>query len=144
VSFQRILVAVDAGPIAARAVDVAVDLARSLRAELAFVHAVDPSVGYGPESGVSASEFISTATDRAKQLIASLRERAKVESSTAEFVPVGQPAGEVVKTAREWTADLIVIGSHGRGGVKRVLLGSVAEEVMRQAPCPVLVIRADA
>lgn len=47
-----------------------------------------------------------------------------------------------VNAAKEWPADLIVIGSHGRGGVKRALLGSVAEGVMRHAPCPVLVVRA--
>ena len=57
---------------------------------------------------------------------------------------IGSPVGEVVKAAKDWPADLIVIGSHGRGGIRRALLGSVAEGVMRQAPCPVLVVRAKA
>ncbi|MGE5112215.1 MAG: universal stress protein [Acidobacteriaceae bacterium] len=49
----------------------------------------------------------------------------------------------MVKAANEWPADLIVIGSHGRGGVERLLLGSVAESVTRHAACPVLVVRGD-
>jgi nucleotide-binding universal stress UspA family protein len=49
-----------------------------------------------------------------------------------------------VNAAKEWPADVIVIGSHGRAGVTRVLLGSVAEAVMRHAPCPVLVVRPEA
>ncbi|WP_145723421.1 universal stress protein [Mesorhizobium tianshanense] len=54
------------------------------------------------------------------------------------------PADEIVKAAGEWPADLIVIGSHGRGGVQRALLGSVADGVIRHASCPILVIRAAA
>jgi universal stress protein A len=57
---------------------------------------------------------------------------------------VGKPAAEIVNAAKEWPADVIVIGSHGRAGVTRVLLGSVAEAVMRHAPCPVLVVRPEA
>ena len=48
----------------------------------------------------------------------------------------------ILQAASEWGADLIVIGSHGRDGLTRALLGSVAEGVMRQAPCPVLVVKA--
>ena len=59
-----------------------------------------------------------------------------------EFIHVGKPASEIIRTAKEWPTDIIVIGSHGRHGIQRALLGSVAEAVMRHAPCPVLVIRA--
>jgi nucleotide-binding universal stress UspA family protein len=69
-------------------------------------------------------------------------ERLSLPPSVLEFLPVGDPSIEIVKAAREWPADLIVIGSHGRQGVSRMLLGSVAEAVTRHAPCPVLVIRA--
>jgi nucleotide-binding universal stress UspA family protein len=54
----------------------------------------------------------------------------------------GDPATEVVRVAQETAADLIVLGTHGRTGLGRVLLGSVAETVLRQAPCPVLTVRA--
>jgi len=65
-------------------------------------------------------------------------------ATTLEFLPVGHAASEIIKAAREWPADLIVVGSHGRGGVDRVVLGSVAEAVVRRAPCPVRVKRAGA
>jgi len=55
---------------------------------------------------------------------------------------VGKSASEIIRTAKEWPADIIVIGSHGRHGIQRALLENVAEAVMRHAPCPVLVIRA--
>jgi nucleotide-binding universal stress UspA family protein len=64
-----------------------------------------------------------------------------MSSPVLEFVPVGDAASEIAKAAEDWPADLIVIGSHGRGGIRRALLGSVAEGVMRQASCPVLVVR---
>jgi nucleotide-binding universal stress UspA family protein len=57
-------------------------------------------------------------------------------------VQTGTPATAITKAAKDWPADLIVIGSHGRSGMRRALLGSVAEGVMRNAPCPVLVVRA--
>jgi len=142
--FQRILVAVDASPVAARASDVATDLARSLGAEVALLHAIDPSLGVAPQGGASAAELIALAAEEGKRLLARFSQRAALQPPPLEFVPVGKPAGEIVKAAKEWPADLIVIGSHGRGGVGRVVLGSVAEAVMRHAPCPVLVVRAEA
>jgi nucleotide-binding universal stress UspA family protein len=54
---------------------------------------------------------------------------------------VGEPVASITDAARDWAADLVVIGSHGREGVDRVLLGSVAEGVARQAPCPALIVR---
>jgi nucleotide-binding universal stress UspA family protein len=77
-----------------------------------------------------------------KRLLAGFRKRLSLPVSTLEFAPTGTPAAAIVGTAKEWSADLIVIASHGRAGVARALLGSVAEGVMRNAPCPVLVIRA--
>jgi hypothetical protein len=55
-------------------------------------------------------------------------------------VRTGDPAGEIVAAGREWEADLIVVGTHGRQGIGRRFLGSVAETVLRHAPCAVLVI----
>ena len=141
-SFRKILIAVDNESVAAHAVDVGVELGRSLGAELAFIHAIDPSLGFAPESGVSASELIEEAKRDGKHLLDGLCQRLPPPLSALEFLPIGKPAGEIIEAAKEWPADLIVIGSHGRGGVKRALLGSVAEAVMRHATCPILVIRA--
>jgi nucleotide-binding universal stress UspA family protein len=140
-SFRRILVAADESAFAARAADVALELARSLGAELAFMHVIDPSLVSAPESGIPAGQLIALAEQDGRRLLAAFSQRVSAQPPPLEFIHVGKPATEIVKAAKDWPADLIVIGSHGRGGVKRVLLGSVAETVMRQAACPVLVVR---
>jgi nucleotide-binding universal stress UspA family protein len=60
------------------------------------------------------------------------------------FVRAGAPADEIVAAAREWRADLIVTASHGRSGMPRLLLGSTAESVLRQAGCAVMVVKPEA
>jgi nucleotide-binding universal stress UspA family protein len=141
-SFRKILVAVDESEFAARAADVGFDLARSLGAEVAIIHVVDPAVdAYAPEGGIRASELVALAQQDGKRLLAAFAQRAALQPAPLEFIHVGKPAAEIVKGAKDWRADLIVIGSHGRGRVERLLLGSVAEAVMRHAVCPVLVVR---
>jgi nucleotide-binding universal stress UspA family protein len=125
-SFGKILITVDDGPIAAHAADLGIDLAKSLGAELAFIHVIDPSLGYAPEGGVAAAELIAIAKRDGKRLVDSFRDRA-LPLSVLEFVPVGKPAGSFIEAAREWSADLILVGSHGRSGVPRAFIGSVAE-----------------
>lgn len=141
-AFRKILIAVDSEPVAAHAADVAAELARAVGAEMAFVHVVDSSLGYPADTGVPPAELIALAKQEAKKLVSDFRQRVSPQSAALEFIQVGGPATEIVKAAKEWPADLIVIGSHGRGGVQRALMGSVAEGVMRHAPCPVMVIRA--
>jgi nucleotide-binding universal stress UspA family protein len=144
VSFQRILVAVDEEPVGARAADVGLELAKALGAKVALIYVVDPSTVAAPDGGIPANELIARAQEDGRRLLAGFRPGIAPPSIPLEFVQIGAPASEIVKTAAQWLADLIVIGSHGRGGVSRALLGSVAEAVMRHAPCPVLVIRAHA
>jgi nucleotide-binding universal stress UspA family protein len=140
--FQRILVAVDGEPIAARAADIAAELARLAGSELAFIHAIDPELVNAADTGIQPDVFAASAKEDARKLIESFRSRLTQPSSALEFTPVGIPPTEIINAAKDWPADLIVIGSHGRGGLTRALLGSVAEDVMRHAPCPVLVVRA--
>jgi nucleotide-binding universal stress UspA family protein len=96
-----------------------------------------------PEGGYPAGELIALAEQDGKRLLAGFSQRASVQPPPLKFIQVGKPATEIVKAAQEWPADLIVIGSHGRGGVQRLLLGSVADGVMRHAKCPVLVVRSE-
>jgi universal stress protein A len=141
-SFKRILLAVDKGTVAAQAADVGVNLAKALGAEVAYVYVVDPGQTVLPGGGMAAEDLINLAEEDGRRLLDEFCQRAALPAPSPGFVVVGKPASEIVKTAADWPADLIVIGSHGRQGVERVLLGSVAEAVGRHAPCSVLVVRA--
>lgn len=140
--FRRILIAVDGTPIATRAAEMGAELARSVGADVALLYVADTSGAYGVDAGVSPNELAARAQDDGRRLLSGYRQRLSLSPATLEFFQSGVPAREISNTARDWPADLIVIGSHGRAGIKRALLGSVAETVMRQAPCPVLVVRA--
>jgi len=143
VVFQRILIAVDSTAVAAHAAEVGLKLAEALRSDVAFIHVVDPAVGLGVESGVSASETIEAATQDAKGLLTSLTKQTAHGANVRQFVAVGNAAAEIAKTATDWPADLIVIGSRGHGRLEAALLGSVADSVLHHAPCAVLVVRAE-
>jgi len=140
-SFDKILIAVDSGPIGAHAVDVGVKLAKRLKAELALIYVSAPPAA-GSDAGISTAEFMKLARNEGQRLLAGVRERQSLPASVLEFLESGDAATEIVKAAAEWPAELIVVGSHGRSGISRVMLGSVAEAVVRQATCPVLVVRA--
>ncbi|HEY6972197.1 MAG TPA: universal stress protein [Candidatus Angelobacter sp.] len=141
-SLRRILIAVDEYPIAAHAADVGLDLAKCLGAEVAFIHVIDPRGLSAPESGIPADRAALLAEQEGKRLVAGFRERMPTPATALEFVQIGQPVSKIVEAARQWPADLIVVGSHGRAGITRTLLGSVAEGIMRHSMCPVLVVRA--
>jgi len=138
-NLKRILIAVDDSEFAAHAADVGVELAKSLHAEVAFVTVYDPSVGPGRMWGVPADRLAEMSEHASKRLLATFWEPTATHS---EFVEPGEPASKIIEVANNWHADLIVMGSHGRGKVMGLLLGSVSQGVLHHAPCPVLVVRA--
>jgi nucleotide-binding universal stress UspA family protein len=142
VSFKRILVAVDESTFSAHAAAVAIHLAKALNAELAFFHAIDPARLSGSESGMAADILAAAAERDGRALLDAFRERAGTTPAALGFLEFGKPAAKLVEGARIWPADLIVMGTHGRGRVEKLLVGSVAEGVLRHAPCPVLVVPA--
>ena len=141
---QRILVPVDFSKTSEKAIQYAVPLAAAFAAEVMLVYVVQPyslsaELGYiPPEMAISQQEIIAIAREELDKLCAKVigqRVRSQVK------VGVGAPWHEIAFVARETKADLIVISTHGHTGLKHVLLGSVAERVVRHAPCPVLVVR---
>jgi nucleotide-binding universal stress UspA family protein len=117
----------------------AYELALDYKARLIIMHAVEPPVYYG-ELGVTLTGH-SDDLDAEEERISSLVEEGTpvaVETLTVE----GIATAEILRAAREQRCDLVVLGSHGRTGLDRVLMGSVAEEVARKSPCPVLIVRA--
>ena len=140
-AIRKILIAIDGEPVAAHAAEMGFELAQSLGAEGALIYGVDPHLGYAPQGGVPSSQLLAEAERDGRRLLASVAQRSTLQPRRLEFLKIGKPSAEIVKAAAEWPADLIVIGSHGRRGIERALLGSVAEAVLRHAPCPVLVVR---
>jgi nucleotide-binding universal stress UspA family protein len=111
-------------------------------AEIILVHVIDPiDAGYDPESVVPgySEDWYASREETAEKLFEEARERTGRTFETT--VEVGRPAREIVEYAEEEEIDHIVMGSHGRSGVARILLGSVAETVVRRSPVPVTVVR---
>jgi nucleotide-binding universal stress UspA family protein len=123
----------------------ALGLARRERATLLLLHVLTPPSPFVPIGGeVPASylELLSAARRDARRRLAALLARARAAGArTGSRLVEGGPADEILKVARRWHPDLIVIGTHGRGGVRRFLMGSVAEHVVRRAARPVLSVR---
>lgn len=111
-------------------------------AHIVLVHVIDPvDAGYDPESVVPgySEEWYATHKEDAQDLFEQARERTGRAFETT--VEVGRPAREIVAYAENEEVDHVVMGSHGRSGVARIVLGSVAETVVRRSPVPVTVVR---
>jgi nucleotide-binding universal stress UspA family protein len=139
--FKRILIAVDTSDIGVHATRVGLELASALGAEIALIHVIAPAVADQSWFPVASFELTQKPDDEISEVLAGLKGRAPIPAETVRFIPVGDPATSISDAARGWPADLVVIGSHGRDGLGRAFLGSVAEDVARRAPCPVLIAR---
>jgi nucleotide-binding universal stress UspA family protein len=121
------------------AFELACALARDYKAKLVLLHVTPPTRVYAPD-GI-ATPFPPEGEYDAQVQLARLRpEDPLVEVD--HHVVEGDPADEILKAAATLHADVIVLGTHGNTGLTRLLVGSVAEHVMRKAPCPVLTVRA--
>jgi len=145
ISIRRILVPTDFSDCALPAVRYAAELADKFGAELVLLHVVPDAVLALPDAVMPTPAPVAdlnALTEAGKTGLANLIAAEKLEPRHPRTeVRIGSPAAEIVAAATDLHADLICIGTHGRGGIARVLLGSVAELVVRQAPCPVLTVR---
>jgi len=142
--YTKILVPTDFSEPAAEALQTAIDLAARYGASIALVHVFEPIVYAFPEaSGFYSSlnlpdaiEGINTALEKAKQTAIT----AGTKNLTATQLH-GYPPSEIADYAKSGGFDLIVMGTHGRRGLSHLMIGSVAERVVRIAPCAVLTVR---
>ncbi|NDZ18395.1 universal stress protein [Variovorax sp. WS11] len=144
--YRRILVPIDGSTTSLRGLDEALRLAKLTGAKLRLIHVVD-ELKYvtGFETFATYSgDLVPLMAEAGRQILEQGRERARRAGIKAESVLFTSLAGRVseivVEQARTWKAELIVIGTHGRHGVARALLGSDAEQVLRLAPVPVLLV----
>jgi nucleotide-binding universal stress UspA family protein len=142
---KKILVATDFAEPSKAAANVGLELAQTFRVPLALVHAyVVPLAVYTGVPFIPVSDYVRAFEDAARELLE--KERARLVEKGVEVTAVlraGVAWEEILSAAKELDAGLIVTGTHGRHGLPRAVLGSVAEKVVRHAPVPVLTIHAD-
>jgi len=140
---ERILVPVDFSVHSIKALETALSLAETYDAEITLVHIVEQIIYPGDwmYPPIAMGDFASEQREQISAKLKALAERANVKCQ--EVVRLGRAWQEIVEVAKERRSDLIVLATHGYTGLRHVLLGSVAEKVLRHAPCPVLSIRAD-
>ena len=142
--FKRILIPVDFGAHSAAAVRLGAELARAYQGSLTLLHVFDPLPYALPES------FEIHSPEQRRRLYGELeselsRTKREAEAAGAPNVEVrlveGYVSEQITEVARRGDFDIIVMGTHGRRGVKHALLGSVAERIVRTGPCPVLTVK---
>ena len=145
-TIKRILVPVDFSAASRAALWRATELATALGATVDLLHVVDV-----PKPQRMAAEFyvpvpleyLKHVKSQTADHLRDWLDTANVPSSAPREIAEGKPYVEIVKYARDRGIDLIVMGTHGRGGMSHLLLGSVADKVVRTAPCPVMTVRAE-
>lgn len=139
VTFERILVPTDFSAVSRRAVEYAKSIAKQANSELLLVHVNQPANPVTPPEAawIDETEILERQQEQLEQSGAALR----AEGFRAEAISVTGPLQDrILSEVKNRKVDLIVLGTHGRGGLERLLLGSDAEAVLRHAPCPVLAI----
>jgi nucleotide-binding universal stress UspA family protein len=144
--YKRILVAIDGSETSEHAFDTALQLARDDDAQLQPLYVVDNPLMAYDASGYDPTILRDAFVEEGQRLMADALARMKHENVAGaprivDVAPVGEDISERIRTsANEFNADLLVLGTHGRRGFKRLFLGSVAERVVRSASLPVLLV----
>ncbi len=145
--YKRILVAVDGSPTSNAGLEEALKLAKDQGATIGLLHVIDElGIVSAPEGLVNAGAMFEALRQGGEQImkrIATLVRKRGFEPQTRIVEAIGMRVADViVRHAKRWRADLIVMGTHGRRGINRMFMGSDAELVVRTAPVPVLLVRA--
>jgi nucleotide-binding universal stress UspA family protein len=146
--YARMLVPIDGSPASSRGLAEAINLAKDQKAKLKLFHVVDESFLMFDMYGTGYwGEVMRTLREGGEQLVAEARNVARGQGIEAESGMVDtmslRVADKILQEAREWKADLIVMGTHGRRGFRHLVLGSDAEAVLHGTSVPVLLIKAE-
>jgi len=138
IGWNTIMLATDGSKYSLSATDKAINIAKSYGAEIKAVSVVDVTEEFQTE----APEAVDRLVAGAKGFVEEVRKKAETQGVRIEpLVREGETYKVITDLAKKFASDVIVMGSHGRTGIKRLLMGSVTEKVLGYAPCPVLVIR---
>ena len=144
ISLSKILCPVDFSPCSKHAVEYAIAFAQQYGAEICLLHVVEsPAAAFAyVDLEVPEPELIQEFQEQAQKQLDELTEAARKRyQNVSKELSFGKVYAEIVKYAEDWGAELIVVGTHGRSGLEHILIGSVAEKVVRKAPCPVLTVQ---
>jgi nucleotide-binding universal stress UspA family protein len=145
IALKRILVPTDFSETSAAATQYAIALAESMGSQVHLLHVLDNPLAYawGAEAFIEPpAEYYERIEQRARERMEQVLTEAQRKKFDAQLeLRTGSPFAEIIGYAEERKIDLIVMGTHGRGAVAHMLLGSVAERVVRRSPCPVLTVR---
>ncbi|MES2977016.1 MAG: universal stress protein [Pseudomonadota bacterium] len=144
--FKHILVPADGSDNAQRAVDKAISLAKAFDSEVSIIYVIDPYAftGVGTDFSYGQAEYLSAATAEGNQALEATRaafEAAGVSKVNSAVVEGHAVYKGILESAAKLGADLIVMGSHGKRGLEKLVLGSVTSQVLSHAHLPVLVVR---
>lgn len=146
---KKILIGVENSEHAMKAIETGFDLAHRLDAEIALAHIIEPVVmQQTPDAGMLGTNDISyfpvemgeIQNEQSVKLLDDVEARFAQGKTCKRYIEVGKPSTDLVGYAQDFGADMIVIGTHGRTGIDRLLMGSVAEHVVRHSHVPVLVV----
>ena len=144
--YHNILVPVDGSETAERALREAIPLARELSSRLRVVHVVNAAPWIAEGTTAVIDDLVTQLRSTGESIVHEAKAAARsagIEVDDRVIEAIGEPAGEIIiSQAKDWPADLIVCGTHGRRGLKRLIMGSDAEYIVRHSPVPVLLIRA--
>lgn len=139
-TYKKILIAVDSSEFAMRAAKKGLQLAHQLNADTALLYVVDKSKAMGNvDAGIFPDEALMVLKKEVEQTLDQLA-RMYNGKNLVKLMPEGHPTEDILKTAETWGADLLVVGTHGRTGLVHLLMGSVAEYLVRHSKIPVMVV----
>jgi nucleotide-binding universal stress UspA family protein len=136
---KKVLITLDDGAAAEKIATAGFELGKQLNAEIAIVSVVDPTF-LSTGGSITPKQMEEIVRDDFKKTQQKLIDKVFQNYSVTTFVEIGNPYEEILKKADEWNADLIVLGTHGRTGLTHLLMGSVAEKVIRHSTKPLYVI----
>ena len=144
--FKRILLPLDGSAPARAGLDQALALAKSEGARLRLMHVVDENaLMQGMEPAFNVGELLAALAEEGRKLLAGASAAARRRGVKADAVlyelRLGRVADRIIREAKNWRADLIIMGTHGRRGLGRLVMGSDAESVLRESPVPLLLVK---
>jgi nucleotide-binding universal stress UspA family protein len=137
--FKRVVIAVDNSAFAEHLAQTGLELIKRLKAEAAVISVIDTRALLGTE-GLSVNEAVALEKNSVTENLNIVIKNVFSDFPLSHYVLEGEPSEKILSFSTEWSADMIIVGTHGRRGLSRLLMGSVAEKILRHSHVPVTVI----